>query len=85
MDVNNLRQVYSYVYFTLKVYRYFNVKVYHFNINSKLVFYFLEVPPKSRKRALLFLLLFSFSTHHLSGLFQSVRFPIHIYQISLVG
>ena len=42
------------VYFTLKVYRYFNVKVYHFNIKSKLVLSFLEVPPKRIKRALLF-------------------------------
>ena len=43
-----------FVYFTLKVYRYFNVKVYHFNIKSKLVLSFLEVPPKRIKRALLF-------------------------------
>ncbi|PLB85696.1 RNA polymerase subunit sigma-70 [Dysgonamonadaceae bacterium] len=31
-----------FVYFTLKVYRYFNPKVYHFNINSKLVLSFLR-------------------------------------------
>ena len=81
----NIPDVKTVVYFTLKVYRYFNVKVYHFNIKSKLVLSFLEVPPKRIKRALLFSLKFSFFTHHLSSLFQSVRFPIHIYQISLVG
>ena len=48
------RPIQQSVYFTLKVYRYFNVKVYHFNIKSKLVLSFLEVPPKRINRALLF-------------------------------
>jgi len=52
--LNYPRSAREIVYFTLKVYRYFNVKVYHFNIKSKLVLSFLEVPPKRIKRALLF-------------------------------
>src|SRR5690554_6020706 len=42
------------VYFTSKVYQYFNPKVYHFNLISKSVSLLGAVPPPTGKRAFLF-------------------------------
>jgi hypothetical protein len=42
-----------FVYFTLKVYQYFNPKVYQFKINSKLVLSFLGYPKNHKTGALI--------------------------------